>query len=164
MELIDVYDINRKKLNYTKVRGTLDNNEYNIASELWLINNHKLLITKRAINKSHPNEWEVPGGCSIINENTLDTLIREIKEEINISLNKDDCIFIDTYIYKNQFLDIYKSTYLINKDLIKLQLEEVSEYKFVTEEEFINMNNDHLIVESVFNRYKIIKDKIAQDW
>ena len=111
MELIDVYDINRKKLNYTKVRGTLDNNEYNIASELWLINNHKLLITKRAINKSHPNEWEVPGGCSIINENTLDTLIREIKEEINISLNTDDCMFIDTYIYKNQFLDIYKSTY-----------------------------------------------------
>ena len=80
MEYFDVYDINRNKLNYTKIRGEeLLPSEYNVGVEIWIFNNHKLLMTRRSINKSHSLEWEVPGGCSIVNETSLDTLIRELK-------------------------------------------------------------------------------------
>ena len=165
MEIFDVVDCNRKKLNYTKTRGeTLSDNEYNVGVELWIFNNHKLLMTKRSINKSHPLEWEVPGGCSQAKESSIDTLIREIKEEIGITLKEDSCIFLDTTLYKKQFVDIYKSNIKINIDKVILQENEICDIRFFTKEEFLEMAKKEKIVKPVFERYNIIKDKINDEW
>ena len=165
MEIFDVVDCNRKKLNYTKIRGeTLSDNEYNVGVELWIFNNHKLLMTKRSINKSHPLEWEVPGGCSQAKESSIDTLIREIKEEIGITIKEDSCILLDTTLYKKQFVDIYKSNIKINIDKIILQENEVCDIGFFTKKEFLEMAKKEKIVKSVFDRYNIIKDKINDEW
>ena len=65
MEYFDVLSKTRQKLNYIKSRESkFESNEYNQGSELWILNNNKLLITKRSMKKSHPGEWETPGGCS----------------------------------------------------------------------------------------------------
>jgi isopentenyldiphosphate isomerase len=47
---------------------------------------------------------------------------------------------------------------------IKLQKEEVSDIKFVTKEEFLEMAKNNIIVKSVYNRYNVIKDKLKKDW
>ena len=108
MEFFDVVNKDRKPLGYTKQRGLkLEEYEYNVGVEIWIFNDNKLLITRRSLNKSHPLEWEVPGGCSKSGETSIDTIIRETKEEIGISINTDDCYLIDTTIYKKQFVDIY---------------------------------------------------------
>ena len=165
MEIFDVVDCNRKKLNYTKKRGeALLKNEYNVGVELWIFNNHKLLMTKRSINKSHPLEWEVPGGCSQSKESSLDTLIREIKEEIGITLKENNCIFLETALYKKQFVDIYKSNIKIDLSTIVLQENEICDIKFFTKEEFFEMAKKGKIVASVFERYNVIKDKINDEW
>ena len=165
MEIFDVVDCNRKKLNYTKTRGeTLLDNEYNIGVELWIFNNHKLLMTKRSIKKSHPLKWEIPGGCSQSNESSIDTLIREIKEELGISIKDSDYKFLETSIYKKQFIDIYKSNIKINHDKIILQKDEVCDINFFTKEEFLKMAKNDEIVKSVFERYNLIKDKIDDEW
>ena len=165
MEIFDVVDCNRKKLNYTKTRGeTLLDNEYNIGVELWIFNNHKLLMTKRSIKKSHPLKWEIPGGCSQSNESSIDTLIRETKEELGISLKDSDYKFLETSIYKKQFVDIYKSNIKINLDKIILQKDEVCDINFFTKEEFLKMAKNDEIVKSVFERYNLIKDKIDDEW
>lgn len=165
MEYFDVLDNNRNKLNYIKERGSiLLDNEYNAGVEIWIFNNNKLLVTKRSLNKSHPGEWEVPGGCSQAGENPIDTLIRELKEELCIDLTLPNSQFLDTQLYKKQFVDIYKSNISINLDKIKLQKDEVSDIKFVTKDEFLKMASENKIVKSVFDRFNLIKDKINLDW
>ena len=164
MELFDVYNEKRKKLGYTKERGTiLFSNEYNQGAEIWIFNDKQLLITKRAKNKSHAGKWEVPGGASIVNETTIDTIIREAKEEINIDINKKNISLLNTSLYKKQFVDIYISRNIDLKN-IKLQLEEVDDYKLVTKKEFLQMNNNKEIVKSVFQRYLLIEKKIDNYW
>ena len=165
MEYFDVYDENRKPLGYTKIRGEeLNDNEYNVGIECWIFNNKKLLMTQRSINKSHPGEWEVPGGCSQKGETSIDTLIRELKEEVNISVNDVDYKLLDTSLYKKQFVDIYKSNKLVDLDKITLQEEEVSDVKFITKQEFLEMAKNNQIVKSVYNRYELIQDKLKEDW
>ena len=165
MELFDVVNKYRKPLGYKKQRGAkLEEDEYNVGIEIWIFNNKKLLMTQRSLNKSHPGEWEVPGGCSIAGEISTDTLIREAYEEIGIKLNKNNYQLLDTIIYKKQFVDVYKSNMIVNIDKIILQEEEVSDIKFVSKKEFLEMATNNKIVKSVYNRYEIIKDKIAKDW
>ena len=161
MEYFDVLDENRNSLGYQKYRGEIMNdNEYWFGSEIWIINNNKLLITQRALNKTHPNKWEVPGGCSKSGETSTDTVIRETKEEIGININNYK--LINTVLYKNQFVDMYLSTMPVDLNKTKLQEDEVSDIKFVTKDEFLEMNKKGQIVESVFNRYKTIEEKIKE--
>lgn len=163
MEYFDVLDNKRNNLNYTKIRGeALDENEYNQGAEIWIFNDEKLFLTKRSINKSHPSLWEVPGGCSKAGETTIDTIIREVKEEIGLNINKGDLNFLKTIIYKKQFVDVFKTTKTVLS--VKLQLEEVSDYKFVNKNEFDLMIKKNMIVPSVIDRYESIKEYLNKDW
>ena len=165
MEFFDVVDDKRKYLGYKKERGCkLNENEYNVGVEIWMFCNNKLLLTQRSLKKSHPGEWEVPGGCSQEGETSEDTLIREVYEEIGIKLNKHNYEFLNTQRYKKQFVDIYKGNLSIDVSNIKIQGDEVSAFKLVTKVEFIEMVNNNLIVKSVFNRYEVIKDMLKKEW
>lgn len=165
MEYFDVLSKTRQKLNYTMTRGTqLESNEYNQGSELWMLNNGKLLITKRSMEKSHPGEWETPGGCSQEGETSINTIIREVEEEVGITLSEEDLELIGTQLYKKQFVDVFKTTKLINDSDVKLQTSEVTEFKFVNKQEFIQMIENNEIVKAVANRYFMFKDIIDIDW
>ncbi len=165
MELFDVLDKNQNPLGYTKIRGEeLNENEYNNGTDIWIFNNKKLLMTKRSINKSHAGEWEVPGGCSKAGETSVEALVREIKEEIGVDIKKEDCIFLGTDLYKKNFVDVYKSNLLVDLSKVKLQEEEVSDIKFVSKKEFLDMVKAKEVVESIYNRYEFFKDKIKEDW
>ena len=160
MEYFDVLDSNRKKRGYTKIRGEkLNENEYNVGVEIWIFNNNKLLLTQRSLQKSHPLMWEVPGGCSQTPETSVQTLKREIKEEIGVNLN-DDFNLLDTQLRKQQFIDIYTTNQIIKK--VTLQKEEVSDYKFVTKDEFNKMINDNEIVPAIIDRYNMIKNRVLR--
>ena len=164
MEEFDVIDINRKPMGYTKIRGELIlDNEYNNGVELWNFYNHKLLMTQRASNKSHPLEWEVPGGCSQVGETSIDTLDREIIEEIGYKLD-NNYELIGTSLYKHNFVDVYKSNIDIYINNCNLQDSEINDIKYVTKEEFIKLNEQNKIVKSVFNRYLEHKDMLDKDW
>lgn len=161
MELFDVLNNEREPLNYVKERGeVLLDNEYNQGTEIWIINDKKILMTKRSELKFHAGQWEVPGGCSLAGETTTDTIIREAKEEVGLILTEGEFEFLDTQLYKKQFVDIFKTNKKVDISNIELQLEEVSDVKFVSKEEFELMKNNGEIVLSVLQRYEIIKDEI----
>lgn len=50
-----------------------------------------ILLTSRPASKSHAGYWEFPGGKLECNESAIDALIRELREEINVVVNDNDC-------------------------------------------------------------------------
>ena len=161
MEYFDVLDKNREKKGYTKLRGSsLLDDEFNMGVEIYFINKDKLLITQRCEKKSHPLEWEVPGGCSKAGQTSIDTILCEVKEEIGITIEEKDIKKIVTKMYKKMFVDIYISNKKIDLSEVSLQEEEVSNIKYVTFDEFEQLFKEGKIVESVYNRYQEIKNKL----
>ncbi len=54
----------------------------------------KVLLCKRAANKSFPNMWSIPGGKIEMGENTKDAAIREFLEETNIDISDKNLLFV----------------------------------------------------------------------
>lgn len=165
MEYFDVLDQNRISLNYKKLRGeTLNPEEFNAGIEMWIVNNNSILMTQRSMNKSHPGQWEVPGGCCQAGESVIDTVKRELSEEIGIEFSQDEFKLIGTELYKKQFVDVFYSEKQIKLQETSLQTEEVKNIKFVSKKDFNKMKNNNEIVPSVLNRFNLFKTKLNLDW
>ena len=67
----------------------------------------------------------------------------------------DKCKELNNYQGLQQFIDIYRTNQIIKK--VTLQKEEVSDYKFVTKDEFNKMINDNEIIPAIIDRYNMIK-------
>ena len=63
----------------------------------------KVLISLRPEKKNLPNFWEFPGGKINTNESPEDSIIREIKEELSIDINKKSLkpLSFNTYTYED---------------------------------------------------------------
>jgi isopentenyldiphosphate isomerase len=101
-----------------------------------------MLIQKRASYKKWGDKWDISvGGCVSAGETSDVAAMREVKEEIGLDIDLKDkrCNF--TFTFEDGFDDIY----LVNVDdidlsTLKLQQTEVSEVKWMTEEEILKMN------------------------
>ena len=111
--------------------------------------NSNILLQKRSAKKKlWPNMWDVTvGGHVDAGEFGRQSLIREVKEELGIDITDDDIKYLVGSSSINIKGDIinkhYNECYLITKDIdiskIKLQEEEVSEVKYFSKEEVLNM-------------------------
>lgn len=86
----------------------------------------QILLQKRSDN----NLWGNPGGIMELGETIYDTIIRELKEETNLDITKEDLKIFNIYsgeeqhhIYPNNdeayFVNIIFETHIINGDIIK---------------------------------------------
>ena len=126
----------------------------------------RLLIQKRSIKKfSEPGKWDISSAGHVgIDELPIDTAIRETKEEIGVSINKNEIELIDTFLIKKQFdngdyINHYTYFYMVNKDIdinsIKMQRQEVDDVIFVNKKEFIKLIKDNMMVEAINHCKKI---------
>ncbi len=133
------------------------------AVALYIINSKdQVLLQKRSANKKlWPNLWDITaGGHVLAGEFGFQSVIREVKEEIGIDINKNDTLFIGASISTNIKGDIinnhYNEYYIVNKDIdvddLKLQTEEVSDAKWFDKED---------ILKRIDNNYEEITDKIG---
>ena len=76
-----------------------DRGFYHLGADVWIINSdNKILIQKRAKQKKlEPNVWAMTGGSVILGENSINTIVREAKEELNIDINADDLKLITKF-------------------------------------------------------------------
>lgn len=134
---------------------------YHQGADVWIINSeNKILIQKRSKEKKlEPNVWAMTGGSVILEENSLQTIVREAKEELNIDIMASDLklitkfktgnVWIDTFILKNDF-DINKMVF---------QKEEVSDVKWATIEEIDNLFSTGNFIK---NRWEFVKELIVE--
>lgn len=161
-EYWDIYDRNRVFQNKVIRRGdAFEDGEYYICCEVWLQNlNGELLITQRHPDKKAGGLWEFIGGGVLAGENTLQAAIREVKEEIGISISTQDLNLLNVYKQKNYFMDIYLAKINLSIKDIVLDKNESVDAKWASEQELEAMIKDDLIVCSVTQRYFLLKDRL----
>lgn len=138
MELVDIYNNKHELLNIKKGRKELIEGEFRLSSFIFIINdNDEILIQQRlATAKKCPNMWEVASGGVNASETSLDGAIREVKEELGITVDKKDLTFIGSYARINDYVEIFLLKSNISVSDLKLQEDEVQNAKWVKIEEF----------------------------
>jgi 8-oxo-dGTP diphosphatase len=101
----------------------------------------KYLVTKRPSNDDYmPNFWDTPGGTIDFGEKILDALVREIKEETDLTIKVGNVIFCNDHVSgteRHQFELVYLCEYIGGE--INLDPNEHDDFKWVTLEEMENL-------------------------
>ena len=144
-ELIDIFDGNNKPTGIRKMKSEAHRDGlYHRAAHVWIYNSKgEVLLQLRAKDKeTDPNRWDISAAGHVgAGEDPVEAAIRETKEELGLSIKKEDLEFI---MIRNLSLN-YSSTitnrefqyaYLLRFDgdigTLKAQEEEVQEIKFVS--------------------------------
>lgn len=139
-----------------------DRGLYHLGTDVWIINSeNKILIQKRAENKKlEPNVWAMTGGSVILGENSLETIVREAKEELDITIDSNKLKLFTKFKTGNVWIYAYilKNDYDISK--MNFQKEEVSDAKWATWDEI-----DELVKEGKFikHRWEFVKDFLKME-
>ena len=98
---------------------------------------------------AYKGKLDLPGGSFEHGERPVETLAREIKEELGITLSKEKSFLIKTVKNEYRFKDIWFFE-IDNIDRIKinLQKEEVTEYKAIDFSEFEKMKKDNTLIDT----------------
>lgn len=109
-----------------------------------IFDNEKFVLVKEA-QKHVYGKWNIPGGHPDINENILDAVIREVKEETNLDIKLEGIIGI--YQHKsrlgNNVIKIVFKASLIAGEL-RFQRGELLDAKWFSFEEFSKLTDDEI--------------------
>lgn len=158
-EVWDILDEKGNKTGRIMKKGLVPKGFYHQGADVWIINSqNKILIQKRSPQKKNsPNVWAMTGGSVIKGETSLETIERETKEELGISLNMKEINLVKQYKTGTVWLD----TYLIKQDIdlkdIIMQEEEVCEVKWATYKEIEELFAHKQFME---NRWEYVRDII----
>ena len=156
MEKWDLYDKNRKKLNKVVLRGEkLKKNEFHLVVNGWIKNEkNEFLITQRAPNNSFAYMWECTGGSAQSGETSLDAIAREIKEELNIKIDKTKARLFNSALrfFKDcpDILDVWIILDNTPIEKIKIQKDEVMNVKWATKQEILDLYNQGKFEANIF--------------
>lgn len=138
MELVDLLN-NRKELTgETCERNAVPEGKYRLSIHIWIVNDkNEILIQQRsASRKMFPNMWTNTGGACIAGETSIETVFRELKEELNIIPNIDNLELIASYKRKKDYVDVWLLRQNINIKDLKFNDNEVQAAKWATIEEW----------------------------
>ena len=161
-EYWDIFDENRVFQNKTVKRGDpLGDGEYYVCCEVWLQNSKgELLVTQRHPNKKAGGLWEFVGGGVFAGETTLQAAMREIKEEIGVTLTECELSLLHVYKRRNYFMDIYLVKKDVNIQNVVLNENETVAAKWISKEEFRVMVEKQEVVRSVAQRFDMLSSKL----
>ena len=144
-ELWDVYTIDRKRTGKTCVRGkqgNLSEEEFHLWVMVWIKNpvTGKYLVSQRAADKdTDPLKWETFAGHSICGDSSVDAAVREVYEEVGITLDPADAKLLATKIamtYDGQRHNWIRDSFYFETtqepDLQKATTREVLQTKWLT--------------------------------
>ncbi len=143
-ELIDIMNRDGKLTGQVRLKSEAHRlGLYHMSIHIWFYtSNGQVLLQKRAKDKdTFPSLWDVSVAGHIgAGETAQDSALREIKEEIGLSIRESDLYFIGVHlaekqpapsILDNEFHYIFLSELKVSTENLVLQKEEVSEIKLV---------------------------------
>ena len=132
MELIDVLDEFGNPTGEVETKDEIYRKGlWHRSTHIWIENDNKeLLVQKRNPNKkTFPNLWAISvAGHVDSGETSRIAAIRELKEEVNLDVNEDELEYLFTI---KRVDDVYLLHKNIDVDKTKLQVEELTDIKYV---------------------------------
>lgn len=109
MEWNDIYNEDRNLTGRRHLRGTpWREGEFGLVVCVWVYDGAgKILLTRRAREKSFPGTWENSGGAAKAGEDSLTAIQRELFEETGIWAEKEEFQLLRTVRDQNAFFDHY---------------------------------------------------------
>lgn len=141
-ELIEVLDEKGNKTGQVKTKREIKKDgNYHRAIAVLIISDNKILLQKRnSTKKVYPNLWSLfVKGHVQAGETSIEASIREINEEIGITIKENELTYLYTIkeetnnqgYMENIFYDTYILRKKIKLDDIVIQEDEVSEVKYM---------------------------------
>ncbi len=160
VEIVDIYGISTGEI--VEKETAHDKNLLHKEVGLFIINsNNQVLLQKRSANKRfNPNKWGLCAGHVEAYEENDSAMLRELKEELGVTVNKNDIVHFDTVVRKRELNSHIRYEYymFLDKDEkdFTIQSEELSEVKWIDFNKYKDMvkNNDSTITWSN-NKYYI---------
>lgn len=155
-ELIDILNEDGTKTGKSATKAEIYQKGYwHRSVHIWIINGqHEILMQRRnPLKKTFANLWAISSAGHVLsNEDSIESGIRELKEELDIDAKREDLEYLFTVKreqpYKDSYLRVIDDVYLLNLNLdidhTKLQVEELTDIKYVYYEylKSILENND----------------------
>ncbi len=107
----------------------------------FITNQNKILTLKRAAGEIEGGKFGLVGGMVEENEDILDAIVREIKEEVGLSVKSEELIPLEEFPipYKNLMIDFSAFKLVVDSQFIPtLDPEEAEDFEWVTIEELLN--------------------------
>lgn len=155
MEWNDIYDKDRNLTGRVHKRGThWKRGEYGLVVCVWVYDGQgRLLMTRRAPEKSFPGTWENSGGAAKAGETSLQAIARELFEETGIRAAEEEFELIGSDRDKNIFYDFYCLKRQTPLSDIVLLPGETDAAKWVTLEEIHQMIGQKQICKVIANQF-----------
>ena len=100
-------------------------NKFPISVKSLIFDDQRVLLIK-----NERDEWDLPGGKIEKNDNVIETLVREVKEELNVTLDNYNILHAKKYLFRKQeIIVIVYSSKITNEDPIRLSFENI-DYNF----------------------------------
>lgn len=151
MELLDIYDSNGNVTGKTIVRGDksvkLNDNEHIAVSVIYIENSKgEFLMQKTSLEKG--GLYSSTGGHVCTGERPLDTIKREVFEELGVNISGDEVIELGFLLYDRPLRYMFYLKKDIDVDKVILQKEEVDFIKYMNIDEINKLIAENKITES----------------
>ena len=134
MEYSDIYDADRNPTGRRHLRGTpWGKGEYGLIVCVWVYDGRgRLLMTRRAPEKSFAGTWENSGGAAQSGETSRQAIARELFEETGIQAAPEEFELLETRRDKDAFFDFYCLRNDTPLEKIRLLPGETTDVRWVT--------------------------------
>lgn len=136
--------------------------QYHLAAEVWTLRQGQVLVTRRREDKPYGLLWEATGGGVAEGETTLQGALRELWEETGQRAAPEELHWVGEIRGSNWILDVYVYPKGADAAQLRFQAEEVLEGRYVTPETLTEMHDRGQLVESVWQRWLRLGEKILR--
>lgn len=143
MEYWDIYDVYRNKTGRIGVRGEkVQPGDYHLVIHVIIFNTagQMLIQQRQSCKRSWPGKWDISaGGCAQAGETSQQAAMREIREELGLTLDLSHTAPDLMVGFDEGFDDMYLWVQDIDLNSLTLQADEVQAVRWADRQEILDM-------------------------